>query len=128
MAYDLLTEEILDDENKIDNLMVDNDNEENNEKIKKERINFIYLFDFLKYCFDDIVEKIDSEKNYTRNLGIFYIDKIIGNIPRLKKLLPYLIQLDISNFNIKDFLRYFQNAKNKDICYQILSKKNNNFM
>ena len=128
MAYDLLTEEILDDESKIDNLMVDNDNKENKEIIKKARTNFIYLFDFLKYCFDDIVEKIDSENNYTRNLGVFYINKITGNIPRLKKLLPYLIQLDISNFNIKDFLRYFQSAKNKDISYQILSKKNNNFM
>ena len=71
MAYDLLTEEILDDEIKIDNLMVDNDNKENKEIIKKARTNFIYLFDFLKYCFDDIVEKIDSENNYTRNLGVF---------------------------------------------------------
>ena len=46
MAYDLLTEEILDDESKIDNLMVDNDNKENKEIIKKARTNlFSSLFD-----------------------------------------------------------------------------------
>jgi hypothetical protein len=41
----------------------------NNNSIAKE--NFSMLFEFIKYSFDDIVDKINSEKNYTREYVFF---------------------------------------------------------
>ena len=52
--------------------------------------NFIMLFDFLKFAFDDIVEKINSEKNYLSEYQIFFIKKILEKIPNL-----LIINLDV---------------------------------
>ena len=81
--------------------------------------NFKMFFDFIRYCFDEIIEKIDSPNNYTRNLGIYLINKIIGNFPRLKKIIPILYQIDISNLSIIDFYKYMEEA-DKPIDYKKL--------
>jgi hypothetical protein len=121
--YDSLTEQDFDNVNN-DFMFI----EENEETIKITKNNFIMLFEFVKYCFDEIVEKIDSENNYTRNVGIYFVNKIIGKIPRLKKLVPHLLQLDLDNFTIKDFINYYKNAKPTINYRSILSKVNNNTM
>ena len=118
--YDLLTENDFDNENK---LIFEKENEK---VINIAKNNFIMQFEFLKYCFDEIVEKIDSENNYIRNIGIYFVNKIIGKNPRLKSLIPLLLQLDISNFTIKEFIQYYKKNKNSIDYYSILNGINNN--
>ena len=74
------------DKNKDEEMLPDKEKE----NILNTKNNFIMFYDFIKYCFDDIIEKIDSPNNYTRNLGMYLINKILGNIPQLKKLIPIL--------------------------------------
>ena len=123
--YDLLTEQNFDNDN--NNGMII---EQNEEIIQTAKNNFIMLFDFVKYCFDDIVEKIDSNNNYTRNTGIYFYEKIIGKIPRIANLIPYLMQLDLTNFSIKEFLNYFKKAKHSFDYRSILNNidANNNII
>jgi hypothetical protein len=59
-----------------------NNNTDNALQTTKE--NFIMLFDFIKYSFDVFVDKINSENNYMRKYGIFFIKKILVRIPNLK--------------------------------------------
>ena len=87
----------------------ENDLEKNNDDIVN---NFRMLFEFIKYAFDDIVDKINSENNYTRNYVIFLIEKIIGKNLYIKQMIPILFQLDINNFTIKDFLKYYKEINN----------------
>jgi hypothetical protein len=117
--YSLLNEEDFDNKNEI----VIEDSEDS---IKKAKNNFIMLFDFVKYCFDEVVEKIDSNINYTRNVGIYFYNKITGKIPLIKKLVPYLMQLDLNNFSIKEFFSYFKKAKDDFDFRSILNSVNNN--
>ena len=118
--YDLLTEQNFDNDN---NVMVI---EENAEIINKAKNNFIMLFDFVKYCFDEIVDKLDSNNNYTRNTGIYFYEKIIGKIPRIANLIPYLMQLDITSLSIKEFFVYFKKAKKFFDFRPIFNNINNN--
>ena len=120
--YDTLTPDNFDIEK---NEMIIKENITQNEKTKN---NFIMLFEFVKYCFDEVVEKIDSENNYTRNVGIYFFNKVVGKIPRMKHLIPYLMQLDVNNFNIKDFISYFKKAKQAINYKDIISRINNNKM
>ena len=117
--YSLLNEEDFDNKNEI---VI----EEGEDSIKKAKNNFIMLFDFVKYCFDEVVEKIDSNINYTRNVGIYFYNKITGKIPLIKKLVPYLMQLDLNNFSIKEFFSYFKKAKDDFDYRSILNSVNNN--
>ena len=88
--------------------------------------NFIMLFDFIKYSFDEIIEKIDTQNDYTRNFGDYLLNKIIGKIPQLKKMLPILFQIDINNITIIEFYKYFMQV-NINLDYrQIISNCNNN--
>ena len=119
--YDLLTENIFDNE------MIIEDNT-NKDLIHNTKNNFLMLFEFVKYCFDEIVEKIDTDNNYTRNVGVYLIEKIIGKLPRMKYLIPYLFQLDINTFNIKDFLSFFKKAKNQINYRNLLYNANNNIV
>ena len=84
------------------------------------------LFDLIKYSFDDIVDKINIGNNYTREYGIYFIKKLYGKIPYLKNIIPLLYQLDINNFTIIDFLKYYKDNKYKYNYRQILSNINNN--
>ena len=79
----------------------------------KTKENFIMLFDLIKYSFDDIVDKINIGNNYTREYGIYFIKKLYGKIPYLKNIIPLLYQLDINNFTIIDFLKYYKDNKYK---------------
>ena len=124
--YDLLDEMDFDNTEEINSDKNEMIIEETEEKIKKAKNNFIILFDFVKYCFDEIVEKIDSNNNYTRNFGIYFFNKIIGKIPRIKHLIPYLMQLDLTSFSIKEFIKYYKNSKNKIDCRSIINNINNN--
>ena len=101
-----------------------NNNSDNILQTTKE--NFIMLFDFIKYSFDDFIDKINSENNYMREYGIFFIKKILRKIPNLKNIIPFLFQLDIKNFIIKDFLKYFKEAHQALNYGQILSNNNMN--
>ena len=78
--------------------------------IINEKNDFIMFFDFIKYVFDEIVEQIDSPNNYTRSLGIYLLNKIIGNISKLKKLIPILLQMDISKLTVIEFFKYVKEA------------------
>ena len=104
--YKLNEEYLKDDKNINDDMLSDKEKE----VIINAKKNFIMFFDFIKYCFDEIVEKIDSSNNYTRSLGIYLINGVIGNFPQLKKIIPILFQIDISNINIFDFYQYFKEA------------------
>ena len=106
---------------------IQNNNDINNDIVlQTAKENFIMLFDFIKYSFDDIIDKINSGNNYMREYGIFLIKKILGKIPNLKNLIPLLFQLDINNFTIIDFLKYFIEM-NPILNYrQILSNNNMN--
>ena len=95
----------------------------NNNSIEKE--NFSMLFEFIKYSFDDIVDKINSEKNYTREYTFFLIEKISGKNKYIKNMIPILFQLDINNLSIKDFLKYYKEGNNKINYGQLLSNINN---
>ena len=127
--YDLLTENIFDNEK--NNLMIVEENTNND--LQNTKNNFLMLFEFAKYCFDEIIEKIDTDNNYTRNVGVYLIEKIIGKLPRMKYLIPYLMQLDINSFSIKDFLKFFKKAKNQmnyrtllyHANYNTISEENN---
>ena len=88
--------------------------------------NFIMFFDFIKYSFDEIVEKIDSSNNYTRNFGIYLLNNIIGKFPLLQKILPILFQIDISNMTIVEFYRYLKDSRDPIDVRQIISNCNNN--
>ena len=121
--YSKLTEEYLKDDNNINEQMMSDDEKQN---IINAKNNFIMLFDFLKYCFDEIVEKIDSNNNYTRSLGVFLINKITGDLPQLKKLIPILFQVDISNLNVIDFFSYFKDINNQLDYSNIIFNCNNN--
>ena len=120
--YDLLKEQDFDNEINQNNMII----EDKEDSIQKAKINFLMLFDFIKYCFDEIVEKIDSNNNYTRNVGIYFYEKIIGKVPLIKKLIPYLMQLDITSFDIKQFFRYYKNAKNSIDYSSLLYNINHN--
>ena len=96
---------------------------DNNNSIAKE--NFSMLFEFIKYSFDDIVDKINSEKNYTREYTFFLIEKISGKNKYIKNMIPILFQLDINNLSIKDFLKYYKEGNNKINYGQLLSNINN---
>jgi hypothetical protein len=122
--YDLLTENIFDNEK--NNLMIVEENTNND--LQNTKNNFLMLFEFAKYCFDEIIEKIDTDNNYTRNVGVYLIEKIIGKLPRMKYLIPYLFQLDINTFNIKDFLSFFKKAKNQINYRNLLYNANNNIV
>ena len=91
----------------------------------KAKNNFMMLFDFIKYCIDEIVEKIDSSNNYIRTIGIYFLNQILGNIPRLKKFLPILFQIDISKLTIIEFYKYFKQAYNSVDYTTILFNCNN---
>ena len=121
--YSRLNEEYLKDDKNIKEEML---SDEEKGIIINEKNNFIMFFDFIKYAFDEIVEQIDSPNNYTRNLGIYLLNKIIGNIPKLKKLIPILLQMDISNLTIIEFFKYIKEA-NSSINYEnIIFNVNNN--
>jgi hypothetical protein len=105
--YSRLNEEYLKDDKNIKEEML---SDEEKGIIINEKNNFIMFFDFIKYAFDEIVEQIDSPNNYTRSLGIYLLNKIIGNIPKLKKLIPILLQMDISNLTIIEFFKYIKEA------------------
>jgi len=88
--------------------------------------NFIMLFDFIRYSFDEIIEKIDIQNDYTRNFGDYLLNKIIGKIPQFKKMLPILFQIDINNITLIEFYKYFMQV-NINLDYrQIISNCNNN--
>ena len=101
----------------------ENDFDKNNNNPIKD--NFIMLFEFIKYSFDDIIDKINSENNYTREYTYFFIEKITGKNVYLKNLIPILFQLDINNLSIQDFLKYYKEANDKINYGQILSNINN---
>ena len=121
--YSKLNEEFLKDDKNINEQMIFGDEKQN---IINAKNNFIMLFDFIKYCFNEIVEKIDSSNNYTRSLGVFLINKITGNLPQLKKMLPILFQMDISNLNIIEFFKYFKECNSQLDYSNIIFNCNNN--
>ena len=94
--------------------------------IQSTKENFIMLFDFIKYSFDDIVDKINTEKNYTRDYCFFLIKKILEKIPSLKNIIPYLLQLDINKFTIIDFLKFFKESNSIINYSEIITKSNMN--
>ena len=99
--------------------------EENEIKIKAKN-NFIMFFDFIKYSFDEIVEKIDSSNNYTRNFGMHLLKKIIGNFTELQRILPILFQIDISKLTINQFYGYLKDAGNQTDIRNIIRNCNYN--
>ena len=101
----------------------ENDFEKNDNNLLKD--NFIMLFEFIKYSFDDIIDKINSENNYTREYTFYFIEKITGKNIYLKNMLPILFQLDINNLTIKDFLKYYKETNNEINYGQILLNINN---
>ena len=118
----LKEEHFNEEKNKDEEMLPDKEKE----IINKEKKSFIMFYDFIKYCFDDIIEKIDSPNNYTRNLGMYLLNKIIGNNPKLKKYVPILFQMDISNLSIIDFFKYYKEA-NVPLNYkQLIYNCNNN--
>ena len=121
--YSRLNEEYLENDKNIKEDML---SDEEKEIIMKEKNDFIMFFDFIKYAFDEIVEKIDSPNNFTRNLGIYILNKIIGNIPKLKKLIPILLQVDISNLTIIEFFKYIKEANNSIDYSKVIFNANNN--
>ena len=96
------------------------------ENILNAKQNFIMFYDFIRYSFDEIVEKIDSPNNYTRSLGIYLLRKIFGNKPELKKIIPILFQMDISNLTINEFYSYIKKALNPIDYRQIIFNCNRN--
>ena len=121
--YLKLNEECFNYNKDKDEEMID---EKEKEIINKAKKNFIMFYDFIKYCFDDIIDKIDSPNNYTRNLGMYLLNKIIGNIPQLKKYIPILFQMDISKLSLIDFFKYYKEAKVPLNYRQIIYNCNNN--
>ena len=123
--YSKLNEEDLKenlDKKMDDNILVD----KGKDVIFNTKNNFIMLFDFIRYSFDEIIEKIDIQNDYTRNFGNYLLNKIFGKIPQLKKILPILFQIDINNITIIEFYKYFMQA-NINLDYrQIISNCNNN--
>ena len=101
-------------------------NDKEKENIINAKNNFIMLFDFIKYSFDEIIEKIDVQNDYTRNFGNYLLNKIIEKIPQLKKILPILFQIDINNITIIEFYKYFKQVNTKIDYRQIISNCNNN--
>ena len=123
--YDKLNEEIL-KENLDKKMDEDTMNDKEKEVIINAKNNFLMLFDFIKYSFDEIIEKIDIQNDYTRNFGDYLLNKIIEKIPQLKKILPILFQIDINNITVIDFYNYFRQVNIKIDYRQIISNCNNN--
>jgi hypothetical protein len=121
--YLKLNEECFNENKDKDEEMID---EKEKEIINNAKKNFIMFYDFIKYCFDDIIDKIDSPNNYTRNLGMYLLNKIIGNIPQLRKYIPILFQMDISKLSLIDFFKYYKEAKIPLNYRQIIYNCNNN--
>ena len=121
--YSELNEDYLrDDKNIKDDMLSDIEKE----GLIKTKNDFIMFFDFIKYSFDEIVEKIDSQNNYTRSLGLYLLNKIIGNAPELKKMLPILFQIDISNLTLIDFYKYMKKVNSPIDFRQIIYDCNHN--
>ena len=113
---------IKDDKNIKDDMLSDIEKE----NILNAKQNFIMFYDFIRYGFDEIVEKIDSPNNYTRSLGIYLTNKIIGNKPQLKKIISILFQMDISNLTITEFYKYIKESQNPIDYRQIIFNCNHN--
>ena len=122
--YLKLKEEFFEDDKNINEEKI-SDNEKN--ILINSKNNFIMLFDFIKYCFDEIVERFDSMNSYTRNIGIYLTEKILGNVPNLKKILPLLFQIDISKLSVKEFYKYFKESYNILDYSTLIFNCNNNF-
>ena len=120
--YKLNIEYLIDD----NNIKKKNLPNEEKEIIINAKNNFIMLYDFIKYSFDSIIEKIDSSNNYTRSFGLYLFKKIIGNFPQLEKIIPILFQIDISKIAIAQFYKYFEEANMPYDIVRIIFLCNNN--
>ena len=118
--YKLNKEYLIDDKN-IEKIYSDKEKE----IILNAKNNFIMLFDFIKYCFDSIVDRIDSSNNYTRSLGIYIFKKIIGNIPQLRRIIPILFQIDISKISLIQFYEFYKESNISFDFERILFNCNN---
>ncbi len=92
-------------------------------ELRKAKENFEMLYDFIKYSFDEIVEKINTNNNYTRNVGIYLLNKILTKIPQIKQFLPILFQLDLKNLSIIDFFNSFTKVESTVDASFILGNK-----